>query len=51
MLDNGDRFLSIKPGNFEENFIIGEDLIIGINIDDIHVFKTPENLLNELSLT
>ena len=51
MLDNGDKFLSIKPGNFEENFIAGEDLIIGINIDDIHVFKTPENLLNELSLT
>ncbi|MFX1280287.1 MAG: ABC transporter ATP-binding protein [Promethearchaeota archaeon] len=51
MLDNGDRFLSIKPGNFEENFIPGEDLLIGIHIDDIHVFKTPENLLKELSLT
>ncbi|MFX0028056.1 MAG: ABC transporter ATP-binding protein [Candidatus Hermodarchaeota archaeon] len=51
MLDNGDRFLSIKPGNFEENFVPGEDLIIGIHIDDVHVFKTPENLLNELSLT
>jgi ABC-type Fe3+/spermidine/putrescine transport system ATPase subunit len=51
MLDNGDRFLSIKPGNFEENFIAGEDLIIGIHIDDIHVFKSPDNLFNELSLT
>lgn len=51
MLDNGDSFVSLKPGNFEENFIIGEEIIAGINLDDIHVFKTPENLFNELSLT
>ncbi|MFW9784543.1 MAG: ABC transporter ATP-binding protein [Candidatus Heimdallarchaeota archaeon] len=51
MLDNGDRFLSIKPGNFEENFIVGEEIIVGINIDDIHVFKSPEKLFAELSLT
>ncbi len=51
MLDNGDRFLSIKPGNFEENFTHGQDLIIGIHQDDIHIFKTPENLFNELSLS
>ena len=51
MLDCGDRFLSIKPGNFEENFIVGEDIMVGLDIDDIHAFKTPENLLNELSLT
>jgi ABC-type Fe3+/spermidine/putrescine transport system ATPase subunit len=51
MLDNGDRFLSIKPGNFEENFVTGEDLIVGIHIDDLHVFKTPEDLFKELSLT
>ncbi len=51
ILDNGDRFLSIKPGNFEENFIQGQELIIGIHQDDIHVFETPENLLKELSLS
>ncbi|MFX1345795.1 MAG: ABC transporter ATP-binding protein [Promethearchaeota archaeon] len=51
MLDNGDRFLSIKPGNFEENFMKGEEIIVGIHLDDIHVFKTPINLFNELSLT
>ncbi|MFW9942439.1 MAG: ABC transporter ATP-binding protein [Candidatus Thorarchaeota archaeon] len=51
MLDNGDRFLSIKPGNFEENFMKGEEIIVGIHLDDIHVFKTPVNLFNELSLT
>jgi ABC-type Fe3+/spermidine/putrescine transport system ATPase subunit len=51
LLDNGDRFLSIKPGNFEENFVNGQELIIGIHQDDIHVFWTPENLIKELSLT
>ncbi|MFX1498994.1 MAG: ABC transporter ATP-binding protein [Promethearchaeota archaeon] len=50
-LESGDTFLSIKPGNFEENFIIGENLIIGIHQDDIHVFKAPRNLLKELALT
>jgi ABC-type Fe3+/spermidine/putrescine transport system ATPase subunit len=51
ILDNGDRFLSVKPGNFEENFIQGQQLIIGIHQDDLHVFETPKNLFNELSLT
>ncbi|MFX1359555.1 MAG: ABC transporter ATP-binding protein [Promethearchaeota archaeon] len=50
-LDNGDKFLSIKPGTFEENFTAGEELIIGVHQDDIHVFKAPKNLMNELSLT
>jgi ABC-type Fe3+/spermidine/putrescine transport system ATPase subunit len=51
ILDNGDRFSSIKPGNFEENFVHGQDLIVGIHQDDIHVFLSPENLLKELSLS
>ncbi|MFX1571683.1 MAG: ABC transporter ATP-binding protein [Promethearchaeota archaeon] len=51
ILDNGDKFISIKPGNFEENFIPGEKLIIGIHQDDINVFKAPDNLLYELSLS
>ncbi len=50
-LDNGDKFLSIKPGTFEESFTAGEELIIGIHQDDIHVFKAPKNLIYELSLT
>jgi ABC-type Fe3+/spermidine/putrescine transport system ATPase subunit len=50
-LDNGDKFISIKPGNFEENFTIGQKLIIGLHKDDIHVFKTPKNFLSELSLS
>jgi ABC-type Fe3+/spermidine/putrescine transport system ATPase subunit len=50
-LDNGDKFISVKPGNFEENFIPGQKLIIGIHKDDIHVFKSPDNLLYELSLS
>ncbi|MFX1317231.1 MAG: ABC transporter ATP-binding protein [Promethearchaeota archaeon] len=50
-LDNGDNFISIKPGNFEENFIPGEKLLIGIHQDDIHVFKAPNNLIYELSLS
>jgi len=50
-LDTGDKFLSIKPGNFEENFVPGQKLKIGIHKDDIHVFKTPENFLYELSLS
>jgi ABC-type Fe3+/spermidine/putrescine transport system ATPase subunit len=50
-LDNGDTFLSIKPGNFEENFNIEEKLIVGIHQEDIHVFKAPKDLFRELSLT
>jgi len=50
-LDNEDKFISIKPGNFEENFLPGEKLIIGIHQDDIHVFKAPDNLIYELSLS
>ena len=50
-LDNGDRFISIKPGNFEENFIPGEKLLVAIHKDDIHVFQAPINLFHELSLT
>ena len=50
-LDNGDKFISVKPGNFEENFVPEQNLIIGIHKDDIHVFSTPEKLLNELSLS
>lgn len=51
MLDNGDRFLSIKPGNFEENFITGGELIIGIHQNDMHLFPVPSNFFDELSLT
>lgn len=50
-LDNGDKFLSIKPGSYEENFSPGEDLIVGVHIDDIHVFKAPSDLLYETSLS
>jgi ABC-type Fe3+/spermidine/putrescine transport system ATPase subunit len=50
-LDNGDKFISVKPGNFEENFFQGQKLIIGIHKDDIHVFKAPKNLFYELSLS
>jgi len=49
-LDNGDIFLSIKPGSFEENYEPGQELIVGIHQDDIHVFKAPKDLLQELSL-
>ncbi|MFX1275051.1 MAG: ABC transporter ATP-binding protein [Promethearchaeota archaeon] len=49
-LDNGDKFISVKPGTFEENFIPGEEILIGIHQDDIYLFPAPENLLNELSL-
>ena len=51
ILDNGDKFISIKPGTFEESFILGEKLTIGIHQDDIHVFKAPKDLLHELSLS
>jgi ABC-type Fe3+/spermidine/putrescine transport system ATPase subunit len=51
VLDTGDKFLSIKPGNFEDNFVKGDKIMIGIHQDDIHVFKAPEKLFTELSLT
>ena len=50
-LDNGDKFISVKPGTFEESFISGEKLTIGIHQDDIHVFKAPRDLFYELSLS
>ena len=50
-LDSGDSFLSIKPGNFEEDFVPGEELTIGIHQNDIHVFKAPADLFHEISLT
>jgi len=49
-LDNGDKFLSVKPGTFEENFNPGDIMIIGIHIDDIYVFSAPKDLMHELSL-
>ncbi|TFF90526.1 MAG: ABC transporter ATP-binding protein [Promethearchaeota archaeon] len=49
-LDNGDNFLSVKPGTFEENFNPGDILIVAIHVDDIHVFAAPKDLLYELSL-
>jgi len=50
-LDNGDKFISVKPRTFEESFISGEKLTIGIHQDDIHVFKAPRDLFYELSLS
>ncbi|MBD3194203.1 MAG: ATP-binding cassette domain-containing protein [Candidatus Lokiarchaeota archaeon] len=50
-LDNQDKFESIKSGTFEEDFNIGEELTIAIHQDDIRVFRMPEDLFNELSLT
>lgn len=50
-LDSGDKFISIKPGNFEENFNIGDELLIGIHKDDIHVFNAPKDILHEISLS
>ena len=49
-LDSGDTFMSIKPGTFEENFNPGDELIIGIHQDDIHVFRAPTDLMHEISL-
>ncbi|MBD3255765.1 MAG: ATP-binding cassette domain-containing protein [Candidatus Lokiarchaeota archaeon] len=49
-LDSGDKILSTKPGNFAENFVPGEQLIVGIHQDDIHVFEAPDDLMHELSL-
>ncbi|MFX1392169.1 MAG: ABC transporter ATP-binding protein [Promethearchaeota archaeon] len=49
-LDNGDNFLSVKPGTFEESFNPGDSLIVGIHIDDIHIFPAPKDLIHELSL-
>lgn len=50
VLDSGDTFISVKPGTFEENFTHGEELLVGIHKDDMHVFEAPKDLLNELSL-
>jgi ABC-type Fe3+/spermidine/putrescine transport system ATPase subunit len=50
-LDSGDTFVSIKPGTFEENFLVDEELNIGVHKDDIHIFKAPEDLFHELALT
>ncbi|MBN1215190.1 MAG: ABC transporter ATP-binding protein, partial [Candidatus Lokiarchaeota archaeon] len=44
-LDNGDKFIIIKPGNFEENFLQGDTLLVGIHKEDIHIFPAPKDLL------
>ena len=49
-LDNGDKFVSIKPGNYEENYSVGEKLIIAVHQKDIHIFHSPDDLEKELSL-
>ncbi len=49
-LESGDKFISIKPGNFEENYQIGDELIIGIHRGDVHVFESPKDFLHEISL-
>jgi len=49
-IDSGDNFLSVKPGTFEENFNPGDLLIVGIHIEDVHVFPAPKDLIHELSL-
>jgi len=49
-LDNGDRFVSIKPGTFEENFEPGDEIICGVHQNDIFPFKRPDDLDYELSL-
>jgi len=50
-LDNGDKFVSVKPGSYEENYQKGDEMIIAVHLNDIHVFKTPKNLFHELSLS
>jgi ABC-type Fe3+/spermidine/putrescine transport system ATPase subunit len=50
-LDNGEEFSVVKPGTFKEIFKEGEELIVGVHIDDTHTFKAPKDLLHELSLT
>ena len=50
-LDNGDKFVSIKSGNYEENCSVGEKLIIGVDQKDIHIFHSPDDLEKELSLS
>ena len=50
-LENGDKFSSVKTGTFEENFIVGSQILVGIHRNDIHVFEAPSDLLYELSLS
>ena len=49
-LDSGDSFVSIKPGYYEENYVIGEYLKIAIHKKDIHIFDAPDDLEKEISL-
>jgi ABC-type Fe3+/spermidine/putrescine transport system ATPase subunit len=49
-LESGDKFWSVKPGTFEENFTVGSKILVGIHQNDIHIFKAPSDLLYELSL-
>lgn len=50
-LDSGDSFQVIKAGTFEENFKPGEILTVGIHQNDIHIFKSPKDLIHDLSLS
>ena len=50
-LESDDKFSSVKPGTFEENFTVGNTILVGIHQDDIHVFKAPSDFIYELSLS
>jgi ABC-type Fe3+/spermidine/putrescine transport system ATPase subunit len=49
-LESGDKFSSVKSGTFEENFEVGGQVLVGIYQNDIHIFRSPSDLLYELSL-
>lgn len=49
-LETGENFTAIKSGSFKDDFDSGDEVFIGVHQNDIHVFKTPEDLLYELSL-
>ncbi len=49
-LDNGDFLTVKKPQVFQYDFDIGEKIKVGMFPDDIHIYKHPENLQNELAL-
>lgn len=49
-IDNGDEIQVAKPETFKYRFYEGDELQIGLFMDDVRIFKYPKNLQKEMDL-
>ncbi len=49
-IDNGDKVTAKKPQVFQYDFDINEKIEVGIFPEDLHIYKRPENIKQEIAL-